>query len=551
MVKNQNYKNLSNNYKSNNGIFFTTNNDIINNIINIINIEKINNKIIFEPSCGNGMLILELMKKIHNFHNSQLIMDTFLKCNLVFNDIDKSILNECIYGIKNLYYKIYNQQINYNLNGFNVDFTKKKDSFSFSKIYQYLGKIDYIIGNPPYITLYGRRDKKKTEVEREYFLKTYRQFPDKVKNGKINYVMLFIEHALDFLKINGQLSFVIDASFNETAYQYTREYLLNNYNVNELIYNISEFDNVASGQIILKISNTKNNNNTKIINYKTKDKYYKNSLDWKNEKHEYKFNFKKECNFTNQIIEKIKNKSSSINEVYPKKSIRTCSMLLNMEDKFVKKITENYQLNNNEYLYYIGSKSLKNKFCQMTTDKILKYDKQLQDNINNNLKIQLEKESIKNKKRIGMGDELVFKNPKVFIRQSSKKVIAAFDNNLSTSNNSLYVFSFKDNTEQHIKELLFICGYLNSNISTFIAQKTDIIRYFVGKQPQIKISDLIKMSIITDISIKYQISNITKNIYNNTITENNGVEEINDILNSYFNLNHNEVDFIENEINSF
>ena len=235
MVKNQNYKNLSNNYKSNNGIFFTTNNDIINNIINIINIEKINNKIIFEPSCGNGMLILELMKKIHNFHNSQLIMDTFLKCNLVFNDIDKSILNECIYGIKNLYYKIYNQQINYNLNGFNVDFTKKKDSFSFSKIYQYLGKIDYIIGNPPYITLYGRRDKKKTEVEREYFLKTYRQFPDKVKNGKINYVMLFIEHALDFLKINGQLSFVIDASFNETAYQYTREYLLNNYNVNELI----------------------------------------------------------------------------------------------------------------------------------------------------------------------------------------------------------------------------------------------------------------------------------------------------------------------------
>ena len=150
-----------------------------------------------------------------------------------------------------------------------------------------------------------------------------------------------------------------------------------------------------------------------------------------------------------------------------------------------------------------------------------------------------------------MGDELVFKNPKVFIRQSSKKVIAAFDNNLSTSNNSLYVFSFKDNTEQHIKELLFICGYLNSNISTFIAQKTDIIRYFVGKQPQIKISDLIKMSIITDISIKYQISNITKNIYNNTITENNGVEEINDILNSYFNLNHNEVDFIENEINSF
>ena len=79
------------------------------------------------------------------------------------------------------------------------------------------------------------------------------------------------------------MSFVIDAAFNETAYKYTREYLLNNYNINEVIHNISEFDNVASGQIILKISNSKNTDNTKIIDYKTKNEYYKNSLDWKNE----------------------------------------------------------------------------------------------------------------------------------------------------------------------------------------------------------------------------------------------------------------------------
>jgi hypothetical protein len=36
----------------------------------------------------------------------------------------------------------------------------------------------------------------------------------------------------------------------------------------------------------------------------------------------------------------------------------------------------------------------------MKTGKILKYDKQLQDEINNNLKIQLEKEGIKNKKML-------------------------------------------------------------------------------------------------------------------------------------------------------
>ncbi len=551
MLNIQYSENLSNAYKSKNGVFFTTNNEIINNIINIIDIAEVNNKVILEPSCGNGMLILELMKKIHNHYNSQLIMDNFLKHNLIFNDIDLDILNECICNIKELYCKMYNQQIDHSLKAFNVDFTKKKDLMSSAEIYQYLSKIDYVIGNPPYITLYGRRDKKKTEAERDYFLNTYNQFPAKLQNGKINYVMLFLEHALDFLKPSGQLSFIIDAAFNETAYKYTREYLLNNYNIDEIIHNISEFDNVASGQIILKISNAKNNDKTKITDYKTKNEYYKNSLDWKNEETEHKFNFKKECNLTNQIIEKITNKTFTIQDIYPNKSIRTCSMLLNMEDKFVSKISADYQLNQNEYLYYVGSKSLKDKFYKMKTGKILKYDKQLQDNINNDLKIQLEKEGIKNKKRIGMGDELVFKNPKVFIRQSCKNIVASFDNNLSTSNNSLYVFSFRDNAEQSIKELMFICGYLNSSISTFIAQKTGIVRHFVGKQPQIKISDLIKLPIITDIQMKDRISNITKNIYNNSISIDNWTKLINNELNEYFELNNNEIEFIENQISSF
>lgn len=551
MLNVQYSENLSNVYKSKNGVFFTTDNEIINNIINVVDIAEVNNKVILEPSCGNGMLILELMKKIHNHYNSPLIMDNFLKNNLIFNDVDLDILNECIYNIKELHCKMYNQQIDYNLKAFNIDFTKKKGLMSSSAIYQYLSKIDYVIGNPPYITLYGRRDKKKTETERNYFLNTYNQFPAKLQNGKLNYVMLFIEHALDFLKSDGQLSFIIDAAFNETAYKHTREYLLNNYNINEVIHNISEFDNVASGQIILKISNSKNTDNTKIIDYKTKNEYYKNSLDWKNEESEYKFNFKKECNLTNQIIEKITNKASAIQNVYPNKSIRTCSMLLNMEDDFVSKVSTDYQLNQNEYLYYVGSKSLKDKFCKMKTDKILKYDKQLQDEINDDLKIQLEKEGIKNKKRIGMGDELVFKNPKVFVRQSCKNIVASFDNNLSTSNNSLYVFSFRGNTKQSIKELMFICGYLNSSISTFIAQKTGIVRHFVGKQPQIKISDLIKLPIITNIQIKDRISNTAENIYNDSISISNGMKLINNELNQYFKLNANEIEFIESQISSF
>ena len=157
MLNIQHSENLSNIHKSKNGVFFTTNNEIINNIINVVDIAEVNNKVILEPSCGNGMLILEFMKKIHNHYNSPLIIDNFLKHNLIFNDVDLDILNECICNIKEMYCKMYNQQIDYNLNACNVDFTKKKGLMSSSNIYQYLSKIDYVIGNPPYITLYGRK----------------------------------------------------------------------------------------------------------------------------------------------------------------------------------------------------------------------------------------------------------------------------------------------------------------------------------------------------------------------------------------------------------
>ena len=85
---------------------------------------------------------------------------------------------------------------------------------------------DYVIGNPPYVTLYGRRDKKENEEQRISYLKNYSQFPNSLKNGKLNLVMLFIEHSIDFLKDKGKLSFIIDVSFFETAYEHTRKYLL-------------------------------------------------------------------------------------------------------------------------------------------------------------------------------------------------------------------------------------------------------------------------------------------------------------------------------------
>jgi len=57
---------------------------------------------------------------------------------------------------------------------------------------------------------------------------------------------------------------------------------------------------------------------------------------------------------------------------------------------------------------------------------------------------------IKNKKRIGFGEKIIYDNPKVYIRQSAKELIASYDDKLSSANNSLYLFSLRDCSNESI-----------------------------------------------------------------------------------------------------
>ena len=110
-----------------------------------------------------------------------------------------------IKNMKQLYLTLFKENYNGNFNSFVCDFTNKKHMNNI--------KFDYIVGNPPYISLYGRRDKKDNEKQRIEILKNYNQFPNDVKNGKINYVMLFIERAVELLKPNANLTYIIDVAF--------------------------------------------------------------------------------------------------------------------------------------------------------------------------------------------------------------------------------------------------------------------------------------------------------------------------------------------------
>ena len=502
------------NMKKEKGIFFTEDKKVLKYLIkDLVNDPKIISKKIFEPSCGKGDIILFLLKKLIKKYSPQEIIN-FIKNNLFFNDVLKNNITYTIENIQNLIKKELNYQIaSTNFNAFCSDFTIKNNKV-LSKLYS---SMDYIIGNPPYITLYGRRSIYKTEKERKYFIENYKQFPKSLKNGKINYIMLFIEHGIEFLKDNGELLFIIDISFLDTPYKYLRQFLFKNFILKEFIYNISHFKDVYSGQLIIKIKKTtpKEDYSINFINFQTDETYKKtfNQSIFLNKNFEINYN----------KIDKVELIISEIDEQYKKiktyfsqetKFIRTATMLLSYENEFIVPLDiDKNEIKYEKFLYYKGSKSLTYKFEKLKPVAYFVYDIDKQNFINEKLKIELEKKGIKNKKRIGLGDINVFKNPKLYIRQSAKEIITSIDLKSSASNNSLYILSFKDNSESSIEKLFFFNGWLNSTFITAFAIRKRIIKHGIGKQPQIRISDLYNLPLILNENVIKQISSMSKNVY--------------------------------------
>lgn len=540
------------------GVFLTNSLDTVENLLNIIIVDsEILSKKILEPSCGQGIFILKLLTDLYLQFPDKVIISKFISNNIFFVDVQEEMVEKTKRNIEDLYSFLFNEEFKGSFNGITWDFTDKVSNgislfdeireTPFSELYN---SFDYVIGNPPYVTLYGRRDKKENEEQRVNYLNNYHQFPSSVKNGKLNLVMLFIEHSLDFLKDNGKLSFIIDVSFFETAYEFTRKYLLDNTTIIELQVNIKDFD-VASGQVIIKLSKSKCvNNKVKIIDHKTQNNYFVEQISWYNKNDEYKFRYNG-CSISKQILDKVKEKKDkTILQLFPNKNLRTCVMLLDMEDKFTFLEKENRE-EKLLYPYYQGSKSLCEKFGNLDYKKYFFYNKSLQDSINDELKIELEKQGIKNKKRLGLGETIIYNNPKLFIRQSAKEIIATIDLGKSAANNSLYVFSLRDNTQKTIDFLYFLCGFLNTDFVTYYAQQMNIIRFSQGKQPQIKIGDLGTINIPNDNDLQKDISILCKELYKDFDSKEIIKNQIDEIVYKYYNFSEAEIENIEKSIKVF
>lgn len=543
------------------GIYLTNNIDTVDEILNIIDFEdpKLLDRKIVEPSCGNGVFVIRLLERLFEAgHQDSSSISRFIESNLFFVDINKEMILKTENNVKELYAHQFGVQYTGDFNSYVYDFTQKISPKSIppskntieTSLVKLLEEIDYVIGNPPYVTLYGRRDKKQSEAQRIYYLNNYSQFPRSLKNGKINYVMLFLEQSIDLLKKGGKLSFIIDLAFFETAYEHTRKYLLENTKILSLKYNIKDFE-VASGQVIIELQkHSVENNLVEIIDAESKAKVDVDQALWYMPKDQFKFRFNT-CAASAAIIDKIKIKNCpTLKSLYPKKNLRTCVMLLNMENLFVFN-TKRANQKIKAYPYYQGSKGLKRKYGRLESTTFFHYNKELQDKVNDELKAELTAKGIKNKKRLGLGEMIIYDNPKVYIRQSAKEIIASYDEKPSSANNSLYVFTLRDSQKQSVTFLKYLCGLLNSDLITFYAQQLNIIRFSKGKQPQIKTSDLYQIPVPLDSGLHLKVASLVDEIYSETRNAEEVKNEINVAFNEFFELSSKEVESVQNAISNF
>jgi tRNA1(Val) A37 N6-methylase TrmN6 len=182
-------KQLNNNTKKKNGIYFTPQSIVKKTVDKILKYSSNNNikiKTVLEPSCGSGEFINYIDKK--------------------FNNIDIS----CIEYNKTIFNSVKKIKSKNNIKFYNKDFLKFNT-----------GKYDLIIGNPPYYVM------KSEDTNNRY--KNYYE-------GRPNIFVLFIAHSLSLLKNGGILAFILPKSWtNCLYYNKLREHINKNYCIIDII----------------------------------------------------------------------------------------------------------------------------------------------------------------------------------------------------------------------------------------------------------------------------------------------------------------------------
>ncbi len=426
----------------------------------------------------------------------------------VFPDLEKQ---KEIENLKPLFYNETNEakkkelrkQINYKIRelldsiehfaGHKIDFDFK---LYFSEVWHEKGGFDVVIGNPPYISYYGRRRTVITKEIDNYFRKTFDCVVDKKKTGKFNSVMFFQEKALALSNSKGIQSFIIDVSFFENFYSGIKKILIEKTNIISVVKGLSSFQNVASGQlIIISNKNLTSNNQTKWFENGFGKFEFVNQAIWLNSEKQYQFYLPKN-DIIAQLLQTIYKESKPIEFYFPDKLIRTGESVGVKESGFVAD-KKPEAANKDIYEYLEGGKSLKGQYEPLIPTRYFIYDVDLLNSKNECYREEAISLNRNNPKVLGIGDKLAFDNPKILVRQSSPIICASYTSKKYVYNRSYYSISQNNSSGSSDFNLLYTLALLNSSVINFYSINTGLIKIENGKQPQIRLGDLKKVPIIS------------------------------------------------------
>ena len=157
--------------------------------------KKLYGKKVLENSCGEGNILLEVVKRYIESAKSEKHSAEEIK-NGLNKDIEAyEIDKECIEKCKNRLNKL---SASYGIEG--IEWNIKNNDFLKEDVQN---RYDFIIGNPPYITYHDMDDS-----QREFLKKSF----STCNNGRFDYCYAFIEASLKTLKNRGKMVYLVPCS---------------------------------------------------------------------------------------------------------------------------------------------------------------------------------------------------------------------------------------------------------------------------------------------------------------------------------------------------
>lgn len=205
-------------------------------------IDDIFEKTILENSCGDGNVLVEIVERyiksgIKLLKNSNEIKNGLEK-KIVGVELDRKQYIKCLKRLndKASEFGIFN--VNWNI--FNSDYLQL----------EMMGKFDFIVGNPPYISY-----KDLDVVTRNNLKKNFKSCSE----GKFDYCYAFIEKSIRDLNSKGILSYLIPNSIFKNVFgKELRKLILPNLKKIIDLRRLSIFDNVLTSTAILVCDRTEN-----------------------------------------------------------------------------------------------------------------------------------------------------------------------------------------------------------------------------------------------------------------------------------------------------